>query len=224
MYLGTTEPGAIRHPQTLVLPALKSPYPLLLPLALTTAYRLFLYPSSPPTSLASASAAPFTTSSTFGISTHCPTSCGPRLPARAHTLLRYWLSPGGEDGWEAPHPKAMTGGAVGELKSCRPRDRMRPKTSLHSRLLVLGLTSSPGTHTHPRLAALPPCMHAMQLPSCSSGWAPSPSPRPSRTAKSPLRPSCSLPVHSRDPMGMDSALPNKPSLLRSLRGGAWTEL
>ncbi|GAB5576613.1 dol-P-Man:Man(5)GlcNAc(2)-PP-Dol alpha-1 [Prionailurus iriomotensis] len=41
-------------------------------------------PSSPPTSLASASAAPSTTSSTSGISTHCPTSCGPRLHAGLH--------------------------------------------------------------------------------------------------------------------------------------------
>ncbi|KAM9088561.1 dol-P-Man:Man(5)GlcNAc(2)-PP-Dol alpha-1,3-mannosyltransferase isoform 6-T6 [Megaptera novaeangliae] len=105
----------------------------------TPSATLFL-PSSPPTSLASASAAPFTTSSTSGISTHCPTSCGPRLHAGSHTCSGCWC-------W--------------------------------------GSLSSPGTHTHPRPAALVPCTCAMLSSCCSSGWAPSLSPRPSSTARKP---------------------------------------
>ncbi|KAM9088563.1 dol-P-Man:Man(5)GlcNAc(2)-PP-Dol alpha-1,3-mannosyltransferase isoform 8-T8 [Megaptera novaeangliae] len=112
---------------------------LLLLFALCRWHRLFL-PSSPPTSLASASAAPFTTSSTSGISTHCPTSCGPRLHAGSHTCSGCWC-------W--------------------------------------GSLSSPGTHTHPRPAALVPCTCAMLSSCCSSGWAPSLSPRPSSTARKP---------------------------------------
>ncbi|XP_060006131.1 dol-P-Man:Man(5)GlcNAc(2)-PP-Dol alpha-1,3-mannosyltransferase isoform X2 [Lagenorhynchus albirostris] len=112
---------------------------LLLLFALCRWHRLFL-PSSPPTSLASASAAPFTTSSTSGISTHCPTSCGPRLHAGSHTCSGCWC-------W--------------------------------------GSLSSPGTHTHPRPAALVPCTCAMLSSCCSSGWAPSLSPRSSSTARKP---------------------------------------
>ncbi|XP_076973850.1 dol-P-Man:Man(5)GlcNAc(2)-PP-Dol alpha-1,3-mannosyltransferase isoform X1 [Tamandua tetradactyla] len=110
---------------------------LLLTFALCRWHRLFL-PSSPPTSLASASAAPSTTSSTSGISTRCPTSCGPCLHAGSHTYSGCWC-------W--------------------------------------GSSSSPGTHTLLHPAALPPCMYAMPSSCCSSGWAPSLSPRASSTAR-----------------------------------------
>ncbi|KAM5333083.1 dol-P-Man:Man(5)GlcNAc(2)-PP-Dol alpha-1,3-mannosyltransferase isoform 2-T2 [Glossophaga mutica] len=113
---------------------------------------LFL-PSSPPTSLAFASAVLSTTSSTSGISTHCPTSCGPHLHAGSHTCSGCWC-------W--------------------------------------GLLSSPGTRTHPHPVAPLPCTYAMLSSCCSSGWAPSPSPRASHTARKPteihlfpiLRPGC----------------------------------
>lgn len=48
-----------------------------------------------------------------------------------------------------------------------------------------GSLSSPGTHTHPRPAAPLPCMCAMLSSCCSSGWAPSLSPRASSTARKP---------------------------------------
>uniref|UniRef100_A0A8D2D4W2 Dol-P-Man:Man(5)GlcNAc(2)-PP-Dol alpha-1,3-mannosyltransferase n=1 Tax=Sciurus vulgaris TaxID=55149 RepID=A0A8D2D4W2_SCIVU len=59
------------------------------PQPLTPNHRLFL-PSSPPTSLVSASAAPSTTSSMSGISTHCPTSCGPCLHTGSHICSGCW--------------------------------------------------------------------------------------------------------------------------------------
>ncbi|XP_048203200.1 dol-P-Man:Man(5)GlcNAc(2)-PP-Dol alpha-1,3-mannosyltransferase isoform X2 [Perognathus longimembris pacificus] len=62
---------------------------LLLLFALRRWHRLFP-PCSPPTSSASALAAPFTTSSMCGISTLCPTSCGPCLPAGSHTCSGCW--------------------------------------------------------------------------------------------------------------------------------------
>ncbi|XP_010335940.3 dol-P-Man:Man(5)GlcNAc(2)-PP-Dol alpha-1,3-mannosyltransferase isoform X3 [Saimiri boliviensis] len=112
---------------------------LLLLFALCRWHRSSL-PSSPPTSLASASAAPSTTSSTSGISIHCPTSCGPRLHAGSHTCSGCWC-------W--------------------------------------GSSSSPGTHTPPRPAALRPCTCAMPSSCCSSGWARSLSPRAPNTARKP---------------------------------------
>ncbi|XP_005006917.1 dol-P-Man:Man(5)GlcNAc(2)-PP-Dol alpha-1,3-mannosyltransferase isoform X3 [Cavia porcellus] len=112
---------------------------LLLLFALRRWHRSFP-PCSPPTSSASASAAPCTTSSTCGTSTHCPTSCGPRLRAGSHTCSDCWCS---------------------------------------------GSSSSPGTHTHPRPTALPPCTHATLSSCCSSGWALSLSPRVPSTAGRP---------------------------------------
>ncbi|XP_047731356.1 dol-P-Man:Man(5)GlcNAc(2)-PP-Dol alpha-1,3-mannosyltransferase isoform X3 [Prionailurus viverrinus] len=92
---------------------------LLLPLALTTAYRSSL-PSSPPTSLASASAAPSTTSSTSGISTHCPTSCGPRLHAGLHICSGCWCWASlSSPGTHTPlHPAALPPCTYAMLSSC----------------------------------------------------------------------------------------------------------
>ncbi|XP_029795629.1 dol-P-Man:Man(5)GlcNAc(2)-PP-Dol alpha-1,3-mannosyltransferase isoform X2 [Suricata suricatta] len=77
-------------------------------------------PSSPPTLLASASAAHSTTSSTSGISTHCPTSCGPRLHAGLHICSGCWCwasssSPGIHT---HPHPAALLPCTYATLSSC----------------------------------------------------------------------------------------------------------
>lgn len=107
--LGTTEPGAIRHPQTLVLPALKSPTLCSCPCLDHTAYRFSTLFTSNFIGIC------FSRSLSLPVLRlvfphTCPTSCGPRLPAGSHTCSGTgWDSPGGEDGWK-PHPKAMTGG------------------------------------------------------------------------------------------------------------------
>lgn len=140
-----------------------TPHPsLMLPfLALTAAHRLFP-PSSPLTSLASASAAHSTTSSMSGISTHCPTSCGPRQRAGSHTYSGMgWAFPGSGLGYRAPRPKTGTG-----------QEKNKSVISFPG-YWCWGSLSSPGIHTHPRPAARPPYTHATPSSCCSSGWAPS---------------------------------------------------
>lgn len=69
--------------------------------------------------------------------------------------------------------------------------------------------SSPGTHTHPRPAALLPCTCAMLSFCCSCGWAPSLSPRPSSTARKPTEIYLYPILRTLDADGL-CALPNKP--------------
>ncbi|XP_027268856.1 dol-P-Man:Man(5)GlcNAc(2)-PP-Dol alpha-1,3-mannosyltransferase isoform X3 [Cricetulus griseus] len=92
---------------------------LLLLFALCRWHRSFP-PCSPPTSLASAVAVPCTTSFMSGISTHCPTSCGPCLHAGSHTCLGCWC-------WDSlsfpgtrthPHPSALPPCTYAMLSSC----------------------------------------------------------------------------------------------------------
>ena len=109
MYLGTTEPGAVRPPQTFVPTTLKSPYPSAPALGLDHCLQIV---------------STLFTSNFIGIcfsrSLHYQFYVWyfhtlPYLlwatPARWLThLLRYWLGQpwGRGQGWEAPHPKAMT--------------------------------------------------------------------------------------------------------------------
>ncbi|XP_023606384.1 dol-P-Man:Man(5)GlcNAc(2)-PP-Dol alpha-1,3-mannosyltransferase isoform X1 [Myotis lucifugus] len=67
--------------------------------------------------------------------------------------------------------------------SCGPRLHAGSHTC--SGCWCWGSLSSPGTHTHPRPAALLPCTCAMLSSCCSSGWAPSLSPRAPSTARKP---------------------------------------
>uniref|UniRef100_F1M8K7 Dol-P-Man:Man(5)GlcNAc(2)-PP-Dol alpha-1,3-mannosyltransferase n=1 Tax=Rattus norvegicus TaxID=10116 RepID=F1M8K7_RAT len=76
--------------------------------------------SSPPTSLASASAAPSTPSFMSGTSTRCPTSCGPRPHAGSHTCSGCWCwdsssSPGIHT---HPHPSALLPYTCATLSPC----------------------------------------------------------------------------------------------------------
>lgn len=98
-------------------------------------------------------------------------------------------------------------GAGGELKGCcRSRNWTRPGAYFSSPgCWCWGSLSSPGTHTHPRPAALLPCTCAMLSSCCSSGWAPSLSPRPSSTARKPTEIHLFLSSPFSGPwMGMDS--------------------
>nr|XP_040126138.1 dol-P-Man:Man(5)GlcNAc(2)-PP-Dol alpha-1,3-mannosyltransferase isoform X3 [Ictidomys tridecemlineatus] len=110
---------------------------LLLLFALCRWHRLFL-PSSPPTSLVSASAALSTTNSMSGISTHCPTSCGPCLHTGSHTCSGCWCwgsssSPGIHTHL---HPAALLPCTYAMLSSCCSSGWARslsPRTSSTSR-------------------------------------------------------------------------------------------
>ena len=100
-------------------------------------------------------------------------------PARWLThLLRYWVGPGEGKGQGVPQPKAIT------MEG--PRNWTKPGVYFSSPgCWCWGSLSSPGTHTRPRPAALLPCTYAMLSSCCSSGWAPSPFPRASHTARKP---------------------------------------